>query len=641
MGSRTRRMWVRVCAVALGVVVLVVVASPPAASDEVPSAFVPNRTPPAPGERAAVASAVTDVSFDGRFVLWAANPSFQTLNQTILTDQLTGTSEVLATGTRRGWSLSSDGRFVLLVQSAPFNLGVHDQQIHRLDRSTGLTTQIADNGDLGVHSFLSPKTDDAGTYVTFLTVDGMELVRLRVSNGTLHRRSAPVGRTFQRFDSSADGRFAVYMSRGGGRDVAGIYDFATGSDVPFFDVASSSGSAGAVSMSANGRYVTADGVFYDRVTGISTPFVSTTTGTTSISDDGQIVAFSTADPLVSNDTNGKSDVYIWHRGDSDHRRVSRSDRGTELNGDSTTSRLSGDGSKIVFGTIALNATVSWFTDGLGGAVLLTVDTPSAPSPSNGLVDAAMRPGGGIWHVYASGEVTSATAPTFNGCNLGQAESFSSRPWLAPDESVTSIAPTLTGNGYWLFTSRGRVITCGDAQHFGDVSHLTLDGPVIDSEVTPTGLWLLHGRRGRRAIRLRRCRLPRFSSGSTPRYHARWPSCCDHRNGVQRWLPNGRRGRRNVQFRGRSILRISSRSASRRTARGAVVAMVASSSGYLIVGSDGGIFNFGESVFHGSLGGQTIPRPIQTVLVLTDLSGYVMVDADARTYPFGQGVTILP
>ena len=46
--------------------------------------------------------------------------------------------------------------------------------------------------------------------------------------------------------------------------------------------------------------------------------------------------------------------------------------------------------------------------------------------------------------------------------------------------------------------------------------------------------------------------------------------------------------------------------------GPITGMVGNGSGYLMVGADGGIFNFSNRPFFGSLGGQSIPAPIVSV-----------------------------
>jgi len=50
----------------------------------------------------------------------------------------------------------------------------------------------------------------------------------------------------------------------------------------------------------------------------------------------------------------------------------------------------------------------------------------------------------------------------------------------------SISATPTGNGYWVFTDKGRVIPFGDAKWVGDMSGVALNGPVLDSIATPNG-----------------------------------------------------------------------------------------------------------------------------------------------------------
>ena len=49
-----------------------------------------------------------------------------------------------------------------------------------------------------------------------------------------------------------------------------------------------------------------------------------------------------------------------------------------------------------------------------------------------------------------------------------------------------MSATPTGQGYWIFTNRGRVTAKGDAIHRGDMASTPLNGPVLDSIPTPTG-----------------------------------------------------------------------------------------------------------------------------------------------------------
>jgi Tol biopolymer transport system component len=68
-----------------------------------------------------------------------------------------------------------------------------------------------------------------------------------------------------------------------------------------------------------------------------------------ISDDGESVVFeSTAGGLVPNDTNGVSDVFLWHRSTSAVTRLSVGPDGEQLDDASTAGLLAGDGEHVTF-----------------------------------------------------------------------------------------------------------------------------------------------------------------------------------------------------------------------------------------------------------------------------------------------------
>ena len=59
---------------------------------------------------------------------------------------------------------------------------------------------------------------------------------------------------------------------------------------------------------------------------------------------------------------------------------------------------------------------------------------------------------------------------------------------------------------------------------------------------------------------------------------------------------------------------------------------------MLVGSDGGVFNFGQSHFYGSLPGQGIHvNNIRGILPSSADTGYVLVGADGGVFNFGTGV----
>lgn len=81
-------------------------------------------------------------------------------------------------------------------------------------------------------------------------------------------------------------------------------------------------------------------------------------GDPSISDDGNVVAFSSSsDNLVAGDMNGVTDVFIRDRAAGTTRRVSISSTGVEGNGASYDASVSGDGNFVVFASAATNLTV--------------------------------------------------------------------------------------------------------------------------------------------------------------------------------------------------------------------------------------------------------------------------------------------
>ena len=49
-----------------------------------------------------------------------------------------------------------------------------------------------------------------------------------------------------------------------------------------------------------------------------------------------------------------------------------------------------------------------------------------------------------------------------------------------------MAATPDGGGYWVFTNRGHAIPFGNAQWFGDMGNVALNGQVLDAIVTPSG-----------------------------------------------------------------------------------------------------------------------------------------------------------
>ena len=65
-----------------------------------------------------------------------------------------------------------------------------------------------------------------------------------------------------------------------------------------------------------------------------------------------------------------------------------------------------------------------------------------------------------------------------------------------NQPIIGMAPTRTGNGYWLLARDGGVFSFGDAQFWGSTGAMRLNAPIISMATAPggNGYWLI-GRDG--------------------------------------------------------------------------------------------------------------------------------------------------
>jgi ribosomal protein L24E len=63
----------------------------------------------------------------------------------------------------------------------------------------------------------------------------------------------------------------------------------------------------------------------------------------------------------------------------------------------------------------------------------------------------------------------------------------------------------------------------------------------------------------------------------------------------------------------------------------------SGNGYWEVASDGGIFTFGDAVYHGSTGNLNLNKPIVGLAVTPDGNGYWLVASDGGVFSFGNAM----
>jgi hypothetical protein len=68
-----------------------------------------------------------------------------------------------------------------------------------------------------------------------------------------------------------------------------------------------------------------------------------------------------------------------------------------------------------------------------------------------------------------------------------------------------------------------------------------------------------------------------------------------------------------------------------------MAATPSGNGYWEVGSDGGVFNYGDAPNLGSLGGMKLNRPIVGIVALPAGQGFWLVAADGGVFPFGNAI----
>ncbi|HUY86628.1 MAG TPA: PKD domain-containing protein [Acidimicrobiales bacterium] len=209
-------------------------------------------------------------------------------------------------------------------------------------------------------------------------------------------------------------------------------------------------------------------------------------------------------------------------------------------------------------------------------------------------------GGGYW-VASSLGVVNSFGDAGNFTLSGQATS-----------SVVAIATTADGKGYWIATSGGQILTAGDASNFGSpaASQLHLNGGIVAMAVTADGqgYWLLGGDGGV------------FSYGDASFMGSSGQiNPASAVGGANSFTPvkpiNG-------------------------------IVATSDSKGYWMVASEGGIFAFGDASFLGSSGqinpsqqaggsnSFTPAKPIVGMVATSDAKGYWMVGSDGGVFAFG-------
>ncbi len=307
-------------------------------------------------------------------------------------------------------AISGDGRFVAFWSNAA-NLVSGDSNdtadIFVFDRQTGTTERVSLGGGgaqangfsegasiSGNGRFVS-FSSDADNFLSNDTNGSTDIFVYDRDNDSIERVSIATGGAQADGTSSASsisgsGRYVAFQSTatnlvaGDGNGVSDIFVYDRDSDAIERVSVSTAGTQGngessAAAISANGRYVVfqstatnlvagdsngASDIFvYDRDSDTTTR-VSLATGAgqanggsyaASISADGRYVTFhSTASNLVTGDSNGAADVFVYDRQTGTTTRISTSDAGTQGNGASDNAVISGDGRHIAFDSNASN-----------------------------------------------------------------------------------------------------------------------------------------------------------------------------------------------------------------------------------------------------------------------------------------------
>lgn len=249
-------------------------------------------------------------------------------------------------------SMSADGRFIVMASFAS-NLvaddtnGKGDIFVH--DRLTGITERVsvADDGTQADNESFGASISDDGRFVTFYSrasnlVSGVQDFFPHIY---VHDR---INRSIERVSIASDGTLANSSN----------YDPVISGDGRY--VAFSSFASNLVTDDTNGAQ---DIFIHDRLNSTTKRISVDSTGnqsnnrsaSPSLSANGLSITFlSSASNLVTNDTNGVTDIFVHHLANGSIQRVSLSSDGTEGNASSGGPEISDNGQVVTFSSTATN-----------------------------------------------------------------------------------------------------------------------------------------------------------------------------------------------------------------------------------------------------------------------------------------------
>src|SRR5581483_2266792 len=250
-------------------------------------------------------------------------------------------------------------------------------------------------------------------------------------------------------------------------------------------------------------------------------------------------------------------------------------------------------------TVASNRSGYWAL-AADGHVYNFGDAPALGNGTVGAVDLEPTPTGkGYWILNRSGTVQAFG----DAMKLGDVDLSK----LAKGEEPVSLSATPSGNGYWVFSNRGRVFAYGDAAFLGDMSQTELNGPVLRSVAPPSGngyymvasdggIFAFGDATFAGSMGGKKLNAPVTSLVPDGDRHGYWLVASD--GGIFAF---------DAPFRG---------SMGATKLNKPIVGMVRYGDGYLMVGADGGIFNFSSLPFSGSLGDRSPPVPVVAVATVS-------------------------
>jgi Ca2+-binding RTX toxin-like protein/Tol biopolymer transport system component len=318
------------------------------------------------GTEANGGSYLTSISADSRYITFQSDASNLVIGDTnnngdiFVYDRQTNQTTRVSIGNNgtqgdnpsKSPRISSDGRYVTFYSTAS-NLVVGDTNntgdIFVYDRQSKQTTRVSvdNNGIQANNSSFSPSISADGRYITFSS-DASNLVtgdtnntgdifvydrqskqttRVSVDNNGIQANSPSFSPNI-----SADGRYITFYSNASNL-VTG--DTNATSDIFVYD--RQSNQITRVSVDNNGTQANAPS---------SSP---------SISSDGRYITFSSdASNLVTGDTNGNTDIFVYDRQSKQTTRVSVDNNGIQANNSSYSPSISADGRYITFSSDASN-----------------------------------------------------------------------------------------------------------------------------------------------------------------------------------------------------------------------------------------------------------------------------------------------